>query len=601
MIILAWQREQSSRFHYQRSFRMFIWEIYRRYQIELTLALFLGIFASLISLAQPLVVSNFVRHVEMGKSTISDLSLFVSLIALGGFFLWGQNRISERISESLLYTVRKDLVNHTACLPIKEYSVFRSGEIITKLSSDAQLIKSFVAGGFFKLFGSVLLAFGSIAGMIWVDPVLFIVALAAISFLCIILTLPGIRLKKATSEVQEHLGITMHLFDQVLKNIRMIRAHNFTARQLADVLSELKLVKYYGYNAAGTTAIIAPLNTIGLQLMILVILGIGGIRVVSGNIDVAALLTFIMFLSFLLTPVGQAIGAYGEIMKASPAYYRLQKVFDRPLESSVEQMMKAPSSISGEHTDVHVKNISLQYREGTYALKSVNLNAKPGQITAIVGRSGAGKTSIFDTLVRFYDAEGDIPFDDVSISFMSREQVRARILYVEQDSPLLEASLQENLCLDTMRSKEQCLDVLEQLDLGHIARRIGDDFFEYKPGLLSLSGGERQRLAIARALLSERQIILLDEPTASLDPITEWKVNAAVKRLARTKTVIVIAHRISTVMSADNIYLIEDGVITHHGKHHELMSTSRIYRDMVEKQMISISKEGFSNDEFASK
>ena len=263
--------------------------------------------------------------------------------------------------------------------------------------------------------------------------------------------------------------------------------------------------------------------------------------------------------------------------------------------------MKAPSSISGEHTDVHVKNISLQYREGTYALKSVNLNAKPGQITAIVGRSGAGKTSIFDTLVRFYDAEGDITFDDVSISFMSREQVRARILYVEQDSPLLEASLQENLCLDTMRSKEQCLDVLEQLDLGHIARRIGDDFFEYKPGLLSLSGGERQRLAIARALLSERQIILLDEPTASLDPITEWKVNAAVKRLARTKTVIVIAHRISTVMSADNIYLIEDGVITHHGKHHELMSTSRIYRDMVEKQMISISKEGFSNDEFASK
>jgi len=537
----------------------------------------------------------------MGESTISDLSMFVLLIVSGGIFLWGQNRISERISESLLYIVRRDLINHTACLPIKEYSVFRSGEVLNKFSSDAQLIKSFVAGGFFKLFGSVLLVLGSIVGMIWVDPVLFIVALAAISFLCIILTLPGIRLKKATSEVQEHLGITMHLFDQVLKNIRMIRAHNFTARQLTQVLSELKFVKYYGYKTAGTTAIIAPLNTIGLQLMILVILGAGGIRVVSESIDVAALLTFIMFLSYLLTPVGQAMGAYGEIMKASPAYYRLQKVFDRPLESSVEQMMKAPSSISGEHTDVHVKNISLQYREGTYALKSVNLNAKPGQITAIVGRSGAGKTSIFDTLVRFYDAEGDITFDDVSISFMSREQVRARILYVEQDSPLLEASLQENLCLDTMRSKEQCLDVLEQLDLGHIARRIGDDFFEYKPGLLSLSGGERQRLAIARALLSERQIILLDEPTASLDPITEWKVNAAVKRLARTKTVIVIAHRISTVMSADNIYLIEDGVITHHGKHHELMSTSRIYRDMVEKQMISISKEGFSNDEFASK
>ena len=573
---------------------MFIWEIYRHYQIELTLALFLGVFASLISLAQPLVVSNFVRHVKMGESTISDLSMFVLLIVSGGIFLWGQNRISERISESLLYIVRRDLINHTACLPIKEYSVFRSGEVLNKFSSDAQLIKSFVAGGFFKLFGSVLLVLGSIVGMIWVDPVLFIVALAAISFLCIILTLPGIRLKKATSEVQEHLGITMHLFDQVLKNIRMIRAHNFTARQLTQVLSELKFVKYYGYKTAGTTAIIAPLNTIGLQLMILVILGAGGIRVVSESIDVAALLTFIMFLSYLLTPVGQAMGAYGEIMKASPAYYR-------PLESSVEQMMKAPSSISGEHTDVHVKNISLQYREGTYALKSVNLNAKPGQITAIVGRSGAGKTSIFDTLVRFYDAEGDITFDDVSISFMSREQVRARILYVEQDSPLLEASLQENLCLDTMRSKEQCLDVLEQLDLGHIARRIGDDFFEYKPGLLSLSGGERQRLAIARALLSERQIILLDEPTASLDPITEWKVNAAVKRLARTKTVIVIAHRISTVMSADNIYLIEDGVITHHGKHHELMSTSRIYRDMVEKQMISISKEGFSNDEFASK
>ena len=134
--------------------------------------------------------------------------MFVLLIVSGGIFLWGQNRISERISESLLYTVRRDLINHTACLPIKEYSVFRSGEVLNKFSSDAQLIKSFVAGGFFKLFGSVLLVLGSIVGMIWVDPVLFIVALAAISFLCIILTLPGIRLKKATSEVQEHLGIT---------------------------------------------------------------------------------------------------------------------------------------------------------------------------------------------------------------------------------------------------------------------------------------------------------------------------------------------------------------------------------------------------------
>ena len=127
---------------------MFIWEIYRHYQIELTLALFLGVFASLISLAQPLVVSNFVRHVKMGESTISDLSMFVLLIVSGGFFLWGQNRISERISESLLYTVRRDLINHTACLPIKEYSVFRSGEVLNKFSSDAQLIKSFVAGGF---------------------------------------------------------------------------------------------------------------------------------------------------------------------------------------------------------------------------------------------------------------------------------------------------------------------------------------------------------------------------------------------------------------------------------------------------------------------
>lgn len=570
------------------SFKKFASSIARSRWKQLSILLILGVLAATASLVQPLVIQSLIRKTEMTTSIKFDVMLLVLFIVFTAVIQWAQARISERLGEYVLFEVRKSIAYHVACLSMKEYKRITVGDIISCYASDTMALKTFITGGYLKLISSLFLAVGAVIGMLYVDSSLFFIALLAVILLAVLLMLPGLRFRTLTKTVQELLGESTRILESIIRNVRLIRSHNATADELRRLDIAASQLKNAGYHTADVLALIAPINAVGLQIIFLVILGLGGMRVARGESDLASITSFLMFLSLLIGPIGQVVSAYTEIMKAMAAYSRVTTVLEHPLESSLSQMTKIPTSASTPAT-VHLSDVTLWY-DDVLALKELTLTAYPRQLTAVVGRSGSGKTSVFDAIVRFYDIEGDITINERSIKTMSREEVRNSIVYVEQDAPVISGSLRHNLSLGGKpKTSAECMEVLNRLGLAHICDRLdGDMDAGSRIGLLSLSGGERQRVAIARALLSDKPIVLLDEPTANLDPITEWEMNQAIRTLASYKTVVMIAHRLSTVMDADQIYVLEKGRVLASGNHDKLIIECVEYKEMVEKQMFKI-------------
>lgn len=570
------------------SFKKFTSSIVRSRWKQLSILLILGVLAATASLVQPLVIQSLIRKTEMATSIKSDVMLLFLFIVITAVIQWAQARISERLGETVLFEVRKSIAYHVACLSMKEYKRIAVGDIISCYSSDTIALKTFITGGYLKLISSFFLAIGAVIGMLYVDSSLFFITLLAVTLLAVLLMLPGLRFRTLTKTVQELLGESTRILESIIRNVRLIRSHNATPDELHRLDIAASKLKNAGYRTADVLALIAPINAVGLQILFLAILGLGGMRVARGESDLASITSFLMFLSLLIGPIGQVVSAYTEVMKAMAAYSRVTTVLERPLESSLSQMTNIPTSVSTPAA-VHLSDITLWY-DDVLALEELTLTAYPRQLTAVVGRSGSGKTSVFDAIVRFYDIEGDITIGERSIKTMSREEVRNSIVYVEQDAPVISGSLRHNLSLGGQpRTSAECMEVLNRLGLAHICDRLdGDLDAGNQIGLLPLSGGERQRVAIARALLSDKPIVLLDEPTANLDPITEWEMNQAIRTLASCKTVIMIAHRLSTVMDADQIYVLEKGRVLASGNHDNLLVECAEYREMVEKQMFKV-------------
>jgi ATP-binding cassette subfamily B protein len=610
----------------------------------------LSVFSALTTLAQPLLVGQIIERVQNGEALGYLVWAIVVLVVVSSVISGYQHYLLQRTGAAVVYSSRRQLIARILRLPISEFDARRTGDLVSRVGTDTTLLYAVLTQGLADAVGNGLLFIGAIVAMTIIDPVLLVSIVVVLGVSVVGVSLLSGRIRKATQEQQEKVGALASSVERAVGSIRTVRASGATARESDAITGIATDVYGVGVRIAKVSALIVPVAGIALQVSLLVVLGLGGYRVASGAISVANLVTFVMFLFLLIAPLGSFFGAITSVNQALGALGRIQEVIDLPAENAEDEAIAAtlrqaqgPDAVQGpnavvvadlvEAPAIEFRDVRFRYPEAVVAarrkaesealavlenahvdtsavdlpdaidieaaelaaaargdvLRGVSFRVPRGARVALVGPSGAGKSTTLALIERFYDPiEGAILVDGQDVRTLDRDTLRAQLGYVEQDAPTLAGTIADNLRLASpTASDEDCERVLQAVNLGEVVERnpLGIDAPVGESGVM-LSGGERQRLAIARALLAAPPILLLDESTSSLDGLNEQRMRDAIDAVAAGRTLIVIAHRLSTVVDSDHIVVIDHGQVVGQGTHSELVESTPLYRDLARHQLL---------------
>ena len=565
----------------------------------LVASLALSLVGAATSLAQPLLAGQVVGIVEDGGALGGLVWLLVALLVVGAILGGVQHYLLQRIGTSVVFSARSALVRRMLRMPIAEFDRRRTGDLVSRVGSDTTLLYAVITQGLLDALGGAITFVGALIGMLIVDPVLLGLTLAVIVFALLSGVLLSARIRPASKEQQERVGALASAVERSIGAIRTVRAANATSRETDAIVVEAEAAKRAGFRVAKISAMVVPIAGIALQVAFLVVIGVGGYRVASGAIEISSLVSFILFLFLLVMPLGSALGAVNSVNQALGALGRIQEIITVPSETEGDARIE-PASPVVTSAAIRFDDVRFSYAvppaddpeapvEIREVLKGITFEVPRGSRVALVGPSGAGKSTVFALVERFYDPDsGVVRLDGRDVRGLDRDDLRAQIGYVEQDAPVLAGSLRDNLKLASPdATDEQCVKVLRDVNLGAVLDRdpAGLDAPVGEDGIM-LSGGERQRLAIARALLAAPPILLLDESTSSLDGMNEQLLREAIDAVAADRTLLVIAHRLSTVVDSDVIVVLENGEVIGVGTHSELVRSTPLYRDLAKHQLL---------------
>jgi ATP-binding cassette subfamily B protein len=478
-------------------------------------------------------------------------------------------------------------------LPVAEYDRRRTGDLMSRVGADTTLLRATVTSGVVEVAGSAVVAVGALVAMALVDVWLLLVTVGAVAVGLTVVVLSSRRIRKLSRQAQEEVGAMTAAVERALSAVRTIRASGATTREVATVGASAERAYRAGVSVARVEALVAPAASIAVQGAFLAVLGLGGYRVATGSIAVADLVAFILYLFLLVMPLGQAIGAWTQLQTGLGALARIQEVLvlepERDAVAEAGGATTAPRRPAPGVPLLELDDVSFAYPDGTQVLRGVSLTVPAGSRVALVGPSGAGKSTVLALVEGFYPLTGGaIRWAGTDVRELPRAALRANLGYVEQEAPVLAGTVRENLLLAAPDAADDELwAVLADVGLTGVVQRsprgldvpVGDE------GVL-LSGGERQRLAIARSLLARPALLLLDEPTASLDARNENLLRETLAAAAADRALLVVAHRLSTVLDSDEIVVLDGGRVVARGTHAELLESSPLYRELASAQLL---------------
>jgi len=561
----------------------------------LVVAVILSLIGAGASLAQPMVVGNVITAVQKGED-LSGIIIALIAITLGSAVASGlMYYVLAKAGEGVVLSARQKLAHKLLRLPIVEYDLRRTGDLVSRVGSDTTLLRAALTQGLIDAAGGAIIFLGSVIVMAIIDPLLLGLTLLMISVAVASIGFSARRIRSATTKAQARVGDMAASIERALSAVRTIRAARAEDRETDQINTEATQAYTQGVRIANINAWITPIGGLAANGAFMVVLGVGGYRVAAGETDVASLITFILLMFLMIRPVGQAFQAYSSVQSALGALARIQEILDLSLENADEIEQKPASRKAKNATALEFKKVVFSYAapepdaKAPVILNGISFKIERGTRVAIVGPSGSGKSTTLSLIERFYEPQsGDILLDGQSVRGISRKDLRAQIGYVEQDAPVLAGSIRDNLLIGKPDATDKELKrVLEEVNLAEVLKRD-------KKGLtaevgeqgIMLSGGERQRLAIARALLAAPPILLLDESTSSLDGINEQRMREAIDAVAKNRTMIVIAHRLSTVIDSDQIIVMQDGKIVGTGTHKQLLKSTPLYKELAATQML---------------
>ena len=550
---------------------------------RLILALFCIVMAAGANLYLPWIIKDMIDDVLMSKNM-----MMLNLIAVGilvvmfvrGVFYYGQSYLVSYVGQRVIIDVRSILFRKFQRMPLAYFDRQQTGTVMSYITNDVAAMQSAIVDNLIDLVTEASILIGSLCMMMYLDWKLSMLTLMTIPLVGYAMKIFGRKLKSSGSVIQERMADITSMLQESISAIRVVKSFvreayeikRFERQNILNFQAAMKNVKL--------TSLLTPTVEFLAAIAVTFIVWFGGYEVVNGVITAGELVAFLTYAVNLANPVKRLARVYGAIQRAMAAAERVFNVMDMEEKITDKEDAKKLPQIQGE---VVFDGVTFGYKEGQYALEDINIQAKPGEMIALVGPSGSGKSTIANLIPRFYDVEaGSISIVGYDIREVTADSLREQIGLVPQETMLFSTNVLENIRYGRLdATDEEVLQAAVAANADEFIRELPEGY-ETKLGErgLNLSGGQRQRIAIARAILKNPRVLILDEATSALDTESEKIVQEALDKLMIGRTSFVIAHRLSTIFNADQIYVVENGHVREHGTHEELLAKGGLYSNL---------------------
>ena len=557
------------------------------YSWRMAFGLICMIVAAAAYLVVPWLIKNVVDEVLQAKDMMM-LNLVVAAILLvfliRGFATYGQTYTMSYIGQRVIIDIREALFKHLQRLDQAYFDRRKTGVIMSNLTNDVGALQTAIVDNLISFITEGVTLIGSLVSMILLDWKLTLVTLVIVPVVLGIINIFGKRLRLAGHDVQGRIADITSLLQETISGIRVVRSFARESHEVKRFENENQRNFRAVMRATKLTSLLSPMVEFSAAIAVTVILWYGGYSVVTGVISAGSLIAFLIYAINLSNPVKRLSQVYGNIQKAMAAGDRVFAILDTEPTVKEKPNAKPLPEVTGQ---VEFDHVSFSYDGEKNAITDLNLNVDPGQIIAIVGPSGAGKTTVANLLPRFYDVtEGALRIDGTDVRDVTFQSLREQIGLVPQDTMLFNATVKDNILYGRLDATDDevyaaakaanALEFIDKLPEG-MQTMVGERGN-------SLSGGQRQRIAIARAILKNPKILILDEATSALDTESEKLVQEALERLMKGRTAFVIAHRLSTIKNADRIVVLKQGRIEEFGTHEQLLNQDGLYSHLYSVQ-----------------
>ena len=575
-----WARWRSGLSRGVESYRRML-DYIRPYWAQLVLAAINLVVISLLGLAMPLAVKQLVDLVVVSQDfgQLNRIALFLlGIFALRSAFSAGQTTLIAWVGERVVANLRREIYEHLLSLSLGFFSEQRVGELLSRLSNDVQVIQNAVTSNLVILVQQLVTAVGVIVIVSLLNWRLTFLLVLAMPAVVLITQLMGRRIRRIARQVQDILAESSAVAEETLGGIRIVKSFAREDYEMARFGQKVDALFRAAMRRTRVYAILGPSISLLMYGSLILVLWVGGRAVLLGQMTPGDLIAFLLYAAMLTGPLGSFAGLYGQVQAALGATERVFELLDvHPELVEAADTRPLPPVVGA----VAFHDVSFDYDPRQPVLKSIELHARPGEVIALVGPSGVGKTTLVNLIPRFYDpSAGLITLDGQDIRQFALRSLRDQIGIVPQETLLFSDTVAANIRYGRLGASPAEVEAAARAANAHdfIIKELPDGY-ETQVGErgIKLSGGQRQRIAIARAILKDPRILILDEATSSLDTESERLVQEALERLVHPageggRTTFVIAHRLSTVINADRIVVLHQGRVVEEGTHEELLA-----------------------------
>ena len=557
-------------------FKTIIWPRRKYVFIGLILIVISRLANLVLPYASKILIDDIIPEGDMNELK-TLLVIVVSAVVVQAITSFSLTRILSVEAQHLIAQLRAKVQRHIIQLPIRFFDNTKTGELVSRIMTDVEGVRNLVGTGLVQLVGGILTSIISLVLLISISPMMTLYVLVPVAiFGFISLKAFGYIRPLFRERGKINAEVTGRL-TETLGGVRVIKGFNAEAQEIKTFEDGVERLFENVKKSLTSTSLVTSSATFLLGLASTGIMGIGGYMIMEGNLTFGEFLSFTLYLGFMIAPIVQMSNIGSQLTEAFAGLDRTEEIMNMPLE---DDRSERNTRLNGIHGDVKFDQVSFAYEEGKNVVKEVSFSAPAGSVTALVGTSGSGKTTIAGLAASFLTpGHGTVTIDGLDLSQVTLQSFRSQLGVVLQDDFLFEGTIRENILFPRPQATEELL--LAAVNAAHV-NEFTDRFDEGLDTLIGergvkLSGGQRQRIAIARAILADPKILILDEATSNLDTESETFIQASLKELMKGRTTFVIAHRLSTIRQADQILVVENGQIVESGKHDELIAKEGRY------------------------
>ncbi|WP_409296954.1 ABC transporter ATP-binding protein [Peribacillus sp. SCS-26] len=565
-----------------------LWGYLAGYKKQLFLVTSMVVLSSIFGLLGPFLAGRAVDWFIVTKESsglAAVLGALVVIYILNSVSLFLQNYWMIGIAQETVSTMRGQLFGHLHRLPIPFFDKRQHGELMSRVTNDIENVSSTLNSSVIQIISSILTLAGTISVMLYLSPLLTLLTLIIIPLMAVGMRWITKRTGRLFKSQQRNLGELNGFIEEIISGQRIVKTFSQERRVMDELMIKNERLKRAGFWASCYSGFIPKLMNGLNNLSFTVIAGIGGYLAYKGQITIGTIVIFAEYSRQFTRPLNDLANQFNTVLSAIAGAERVFDIMDEQEEASDETNTLQLTEVTGE---VEFQDVSFSYSSEGTTVEHISFRAEPGEMVALAGATGAGKTTIINLLSRFYEAnEGSILIDGKEIRRIKREDLRSHMGFVLQDSYLFQGSVRDNIRYGRLDASDEEVEDAARLANAHsfIQKLPGQYDAVLKQDGGGISQGQKQLLSIARAILADPSILILDEATSSIDTITEIKIQEALQRLMKGRTSFVIAHRLNTIQQADQIIVLNEGRIIEKGSHEELLKQKGYYHNLFSGQL----------------